>query len=101
MELQECVMIEGRKCKVQRIRRLDKLPKRKVTVDDILELSDIQETFDVALTDRDRIEGLLIIWTTEGETHRAWYNLTKARQLWLLERIRHDLMIEADGTAGK
>ena len=79
-----------------RIRRLDKLPRRKVTIDELLELSDIQETFDAALADKDKLNELLIIWTTEGQIHRAWYNLTASRTLWILERVRHDLMVEAD-----
>lgn len=75
-----------------RIRRLDKLPRRKVTIDELIGLSDVGEVVDNILEDKSEIKELYAIWTIEGEIRQSWCGLTPARRLWLLERVKHNLM---------
>lgn len=67
------------------VRRLDKLPKRKVTVDEILERSDLVESLaDIESSDPDNF---LIMWVENGEFY--WRtNMTKASIVYYVELMK-------------
>lgn len=78
------------------IKRLDKLPKRKVTVSQLLETEEINSTlndFYECAQEADEFIGICckdnrINWT---------YNASLSRQLWLLERVKYCILQEASG----
>jgi hypothetical protein len=72
-----------------KIRRLDKLPKRKVTVDELLDRADIQEIKEELQTlDTDE---LLVIYS-QGEKISWRSNMTISRLVYLIEVIKKALL---------
>jgi len=80
-----------------KIRRLDKLPKRKVTIDEILDLTDKQEIIDILIENKDKIGEILVIYTIDGEINWTSNGMVTSRFNYLLDRVKHCTMREIDG----
>lgn len=68
------------------IKRLGKLPKRKVTVDELLGQDDIKRAIDDLQNNINNIEELVIIYTERGSNDVVtWHNNFVSRFIYLLE----------------
>jgi len=79
-----------------KVRRLDKLPKRKVTVDEILGLSDIQGILDDV--PKGEIDELLVIYTSKDSFYWVANGISPSRVLWLIESMKHGLLGDKDAS---
>ncbi len=77
-----------------RVRNLNKLPKRKVTVDDLLGFDTIVDIAGDLVDDKENIEELVVIFTHRGENSVSWYGngLSKSRISWLMDCVKCGLM---------
>jgi len=79
-----------------KVRRLDKLPKRKVTVDESLGLSDIQGILDDV--PKGEIDELLVIYTSKDSFYWVANGISLSRVLWLIESVKHGLLGDKDAS---
>jgi hypothetical protein len=79
-----------------KIRRLDKLPKRKVTVDELLDLADIQDIVNEILAARDEINDLFVIYTKGDQIYWMSNGMKLSRSVYLLEVAKKGLLSEHD-----
>ncbi len=79
-----------------RVKNLSKLPKRKVTVDDLLGFDTVVDIAGDLVDDKENIEELLVIYTHRNEDSVYWFGngLSKSRKVWLMECVKHGLMDE-------
>jgi hypothetical protein len=77
-----------------KIKRLDKLPKRKVTIDELLELSDIQDILNDISEAKSDIEEIVVIYTSGKNVHWIANGLLLSRILWLIETVKQGLLTE-------
>jgi ribosomal protein L2 len=80
-----------------RIKRLDKLPKRKVTITDLLNLDDIQTVINDLEADKDRIAEVITIWANRDEDmfHFATNGLRESRIIYALESVKNAILNSA------
>ena len=77
------------------VKRLDKLPKRKVTVDELIYRSDIIDVISDLYERRETIKDeLLAMWNDEDGFLHYTYTGTKSRLLWLLEKVKLEILGE-------
>lgn len=77
-----------------RVKNLSKLPKRKVTVDDLLGFDTIVDIAGDIVDDKENIEELLVIYT-HLDDDSVFYSANKvssSRMVWLMERVKHGIM---------
>ena len=77
-----------------KVRRLDKLPKRKVTIEEILDREEITDTFEDAISDKDAIGDLLIIWSDGKSITWRTNDLSIGRIIYLMELIKNRILSE-------
>jgi hypothetical protein len=77
-----------------KIRRLDKLPKRKVTIEELLDLIDTHDAVDILLSEKDTLDELLVIYTKEHEINWVTNGMTSSRMLWIIETVKTALLNE-------
>jgi hypothetical protein len=75
------------------MRRLDKLPKRRVTVTELLNQDGIKELLDGVSEHINEIEDLIIIYTCGGKIFR-YDNTDMIRLIQLLETVKFDILYE-------
>ncbi len=76
------------------IKRLSKLPKRTVTVDDLLDRSLITEALDEITRDKD-IDGILIFYRSRnGDFGSHWVNMPVKDRVLAIEILKHECMRE-------
>ncbi len=75
------------------VKRLDKLPKRKVTVDEILDREAVVDILNELFEVSGLIEDLVVIWT-DGESIHHSYNTDNSRLIALLETTKYDVINE-------
>ena len=76
------------------IKNLSKLPKRKVTIDELLSLDTIVDIAGDIIDDKNDIEELLVIYT-HWDDDSVFYSVngvSKSRMSWLMECVKHGLM---------
>lgn len=76
-----------------KIRNLAKLPKRKVTVDDLLDRQGFADVIDEIIEDKDNMSCLLGIWITQ-DGKLCWHgtHMSKAYMVYLLDITKADLL---------
>ena len=77
-----------------KIRRLDKLPKRKVTIEELLDREETTDAFEDALAVKDDIGDLLIIWSDDGHITWRTNGLKISRTIYLMELIKNRMLSE-------
>lgn len=76
-----------------RVKSLSRMPKRKVTVDDLLVSSDINDLITTLKNEAHELDGLLAIRVkTDGEPALYVAALTVEQQIYLLERAKKFLL---------
>ena len=75
------------------VRKLDKLPKRKVTVDDLLELDDVNDVIQNIIANRFDIEELAVVYTLKNESGFHWHTngMYDSRIMYMFESVKMDL----------
>ena len=75
------------------IKRMDKLPKRKVTVAELLDKDDVQHILETVTADREKIDEIIVIWENDGEDSIHWLgNMSKSRTVYFLEKVKKCLL---------
>lgn len=76
------------------IKRLDKLPKRKVTINELLDISDLVTMVDDIAKLAGDIEELVIVYTLKSGTTVNWKanGIPESRAMYLLELIKHSML---------
>lgn len=77
-----------------KIRKLDKLPKRKVTVDDLLGLDDVNDVIQGIIENRFDIDEVVVIYTLKKEDGFHWHTngMYNSRLIYMFESIKQDLL---------
>lgn len=75
-----------------KVRRLDKLPKRQVTVDDILDRSDVVDAIQDVLDERDNIDEFIGITVTDGSVCWRISSMSVARLDYLLDVVKNCIL---------
>lgn len=76
---------------MHRIKSLGKLPKRKITIDNLLAKDDTITAINNFLEERDNIEDLLIIFSKDDHIQWITNGLTISQQVYLCEVLKHAL----------
>ena len=77
-----------------KIRRLDNLPKRKVTVDDILDRNELVDALEELISERDNMEEFVGLWVADGHINWITSGLSISRLNYLLDKCKMSLMEE-------
>ncbi len=74
-----------------KIRNLDKLPKRKVTIDELLGLDEIKDILDELLAEN--MSEVIVIWSKEGEPFFSFRSngIALSRLVYILESVKLSL----------
>ncbi len=75
-----------------KIRRLDKLPKRKVTIDELLDRDEIISAIDDVIADKDDMDEFMGIYVKDGSIYWRCSGLSVSRQIYLMEGVRFSLL---------
>jgi len=74
------------------VKRLDKLPKRKLTVDDLLISDDVNGNLELVNSRKHNISDILIVWSEhDGQTYHS-FNGKRERLLWMLELVKPHIL---------
>ena len=74
------------------IKKLDKLPKRKVTVDELIHADDIVDLLQGIYENRTKIDQFVLIYTDDdAEPHQYWHG-QRERLLYCLEQMKLKLL---------
>ena len=80
------------------IKKLDKLPKRKVTVDELIHADDIVDLLQGIYENRTKIDQFVLIYTDDdAQSHQYWHGTTE-RLLYCLEQMKLKLLGVYDDT---
>ena len=79
-----------------KIKRLDKLPKRKVTVEEILGYDDITQCISGIVEIKDSIDELLICYREGDAIHWQTSCMPLSRVIYMLEVTKNALLNEGD-----
>ena len=79
-----------------KIRRLDKLPKRKVTVDDLLDRDNITRAIDGIAEEVPDIDEFIGIFTRDGNICWRSSGLPVSRTIYLMEMVKNILLNEQE-----
>jgi len=79
---------------VPKVRRLEKLPKRKVTIDDLLELDTIRGILAELDTEKADIDELVVVYSKRDSSHFSLITngLPESRLIYMLEAIKYTLL---------
>ena len=77
-----------------KVKRLDKLPKRKVFIDDLFQKTDTDEAIETLIEDKNNLEDLVIFYTTPTNGVYLSNGLSKERMVYLLEHLKFALLSE-------
>ena len=75
-----------------RLKRLDRLPKRKVTVDDLLGRSDLVDAMNEFVEERDNMEEFVGLWVADGRILWITSNMSISRMNYLLDMCKQSLL---------
>lgn len=75
------------------VKRMDRLPKRKITVDELLDRDALNDIINEIIENRSSIEDIIVIWTDGDNIHRR-SNAEVGRVIGLLEATKFDVMHE-------
>ena len=77
-----------------KVKRLDKMPKRKVTVDDLLDTIDTTEIISNLSEWKQDIDEVLVVFTKRDENFISWRTngMSIERQVYFLECIKYALL---------
>lgn len=75
-----------------KLRRLDKLPRRKVTVDDLLDRNDLVDALDDLVEEKGNMDEFIGLWITDGTIYWSTSPMTKARMNYLLDMCKTSLL---------
>ncbi len=78
----------------KKITNFAKLPKRKVTVDELLECDDINDVITDLHEKKNDIKEYIFIWTDQEDIIRWNYRSDIARALLILERFKENILSE-------
>ena len=77
-----------------KIKNISKLPKRKVTMEELLGKEEIKDVFDDVLDERDKTEEVLFIWGNGKYIQWRSSGLSISRQIYIMEMVKYTLMKE-------
>ena len=72
--------------------KLEKLPKRKVTVDELIRTDDFTDFLKNIHEHRSEVDQVVVIYTDDGAIPHFWWHGTKERLLWILEQAKFKLL---------
>jgi benzoyl-CoA reductase/2-hydroxyglutaryl-CoA dehydratase subunit BcrC/BadD/HgdB len=80
--------------KKAKIRNLSKIPKRRITVDDLLYTDDITDILQKLYEDRHEIDNFVLLYSRkDADEFVPYWHGTAERILWLLETAKFKLMM--------
>lgn len=79
---------------MKRVRSLEKLPKRKVTVDDILGCEDIMSVIGDLEKDHLDFNEILVIASTEDGLQWRHSGMSLSRLIYVMEKVKSSLLLE-------
>ncbi len=77
------------------IKNLSKLPKRKVTVDELLFTDDVRDLLRELFEKRNEIDQIVVAYTDKGNVVHTFYQGTVERVLWAMEFTKQTIIQEA------
>ncbi len=77
-----------------KVRRLDKMPKRKVTIDDLLVLDTVKEIIGDLDADKSDIEELVVIFSKRNDKNFTFMinGLPESRVVYMCEMVKYTLL---------
>ena len=79
-----------------RVRRLDKLPKRKVTVGELLDQQDIANVVEEAAKVVNKADEMICIWAEDGELKWITSGMPISRVVYIAEAMKRAVMDDDD-----
>jgi hypothetical protein len=77
------------------ITNLNKLPKRKITIDELLDVDGITDLIDDIYQKRLEIDQFVFIYTDKDSSVKAYYQGNRERILYALEKTKFDILSES------
>ena len=81
-----------------KVRKLDKMPKRKVTVDDLLEVDNIKRIIGDIDAIKNDLDELLVIYSERNARSFTWITsgLKDSRIIYMCEAVKYSLLGDKD-----
>lgn len=77
-----------------KLHRLDKLPKRKVTIDDLLDRNELVDALAELVGEKDNMDEFVGLWVADGKINWITSGMTIARLNYLLDICKLSLLGE-------